>query len=250
MHGDLDSAKTYIGRFENLQQDFLTIMEQLGVEEIDTIRSKFETSAHLKKSRHSHYSACYDDELRELVEQKEALLINQYGYRFESVDNGQKLIDFPSLQIGGIQDGFQKLSGKSGNFLLIESGIDVKPIKNKLMKISQAEWNKSGRQKKFEAHRQTKFLMLIYDEDFRHYNPTYQGIYSKFEAELKLLLDTIAENHQHNGFVVRMILAKLEGNGSIPVHTDSGYSLLKCHRIHIPIVSNDRSFLWLVVNAK
>jgi hypothetical protein len=152
------------------------------------------------------------------------------------------MIEFSSVQIGGIQDGFQKLSGKAGNFLLLDSGIDVELIKNKLAQISQAEWNKSGREKTFEAHRQTKSLMLIYDEDFRHYNPTYQGIYSKFEAELKPLLETIAENFQHNGFVVRMVLAKLQGHGSIPVHTDSGYSLLKCHRIHIPIVSNERSF--------
>ncbi len=242
MHGDLNSDQTYIGRFENLQQDFLAIMEQLGVAEIDAIRSKFETSAHLNKSRHSHYSAYYDEELRELVAEKEALLINQYGYQFEPVDNGQKLIEFSSVQIGGIQDGFQKLSGKAGNFLLLDSGIDVEPIKKKLARVSLAEWNKSGREKTFEAHRQTKSLMLIYDEDFRHYNPTSHRIYSKFETELKPILDTIAENFKHNGFVVRMILAKLKGNSSIPVHTDSGYSLLKCHRIHIPIVSNDQSF--------
>lgn len=242
MHGDLDSDKTYIGHFENLQIDFLSIMQQLGVAEIDAIRTKFETSAHLNKSRHSHYSAYYDDELCHLVAQKEAMLIDKYGYQFETVDNDQKLIEFPSVQIGGIQDGFQKLSGKAGNFLLLDSGIDVEPIKNKLAQISREEWNKSGREKTFEAHRQTKSLMLIYDDDFRHYNPTYQSIYSDFEPELKPLLDKIAENFQHNGFVVRMIFAKLQGNGSIPVHTDSGYSLLKCHRIHIPIVSNDQSF--------
>ena len=110
MHGDLDSAKTYIGRFEKLQQVFLAIMEQLGVAGIKAIRSKFEISAHLNKSRHSNYSA-YDDELRELVEKKGPLLINQYGYQFEANDTGQKLIYFPSQQIGGIQGGFQKIIG-------------------------------------------------------------------------------------------------------------------------------------------
>lgn len=242
MHGNLDSDKTYIGHFENLPIDFLAIMQQLGITEIDAIRSKFETSAHLNKSRHSHYSAYYDDELRELVAEKEALLIDKYGYQFESVDNGQKLIEFPSVQIGGIRDGFQKLSGKASNFLMLDSGIDVEPVKKKLAQVSPLEWDKSGREKTFEVHRQTKSLMLIYDEDFRHYNPTYQDIYFRFENELKPFLETIAENFQHNGFVVRMIFAKLQGHGSIPVHTDSGYSLLKCHRIHIPIVSNDQSF--------
>lgn len=75
---------------------------------------------------------------------------------------------------------------------MIGSGIDVEPIKKKLAPVSQAEWNKSGREKTFEALRQTKSLMLIYDENFRHYNPTYQGIYSKFEVELKPLLYTRA----------------------------------------------------------
>ena len=147
MHGDLDSSKTYIGRFETLQQDFLAIMSQLDVVEIDAIRSKFETSAQLNKSRHSHYSAYYDDELRELVAKKESLLIEKYEYLFELVENDQEIIKFPSVQIGGVQDGFQKLSGKAGNFLLLDSNIDVEPLKNKLAQISPAEWNKSDRKK-------------------------------------------------------------------------------------------------------
>jgi hypothetical protein len=242
MHGDLDSDNTYIGRFENLQQDFLTIMDQLQIEETQTMRAKFESSAHLNKSRHSHYSAYYDDELRDLVAEKESLLIEKYSYQFELVESDEKAIVFPSVQMGGIQDGFQKLSGKAGNFLLLDSNVNVEPIKNKLEQITQAEWDKSGREKTFEAHLQTKSLMLIYDDDFRHYKPTYHSIYSRFEAELKPLLDTIANHFQHNGFVVRVVFAKLQGHGRIPVHADIGYSLLKCHRIHVPIVSNDQSF--------
>jgi tetratricopeptide (TPR) repeat protein len=36
-----------------------------------------------------------------------------------------------------------------------------------------------------------------------------------------------------------MILAKLLAGGSIPKHTDSGYSLLNCHRVHIPLITNN-----------
>jgi Flp pilus assembly protein TadD len=39
---------------------------------------------------------------------------------------------------------------------------------------------------------------------------------------------------------VRLIFAKLAAGGAIPEHTDAGYSLLNCHRVHIPIVTNDQ----------
>ena len=67
MHGDLDNASTYIGRFENLQDEFLRLMAECSVEEIDTIREQLENGKRLNQSSHSHYSQYYDDELRALV---------------------------------------------------------------------------------------------------------------------------------------------------------------------------------------
>jgi len=242
MHGDLDSKATYIGRFENLQDEFLSIMDQLSVEETEAIREKFKSSARLNESSHSHYSRYYDDELRDLIAQKEALLIDKYGYEFEQVNDSGKVIEFSSVQLYGNQDSFQKLSGKDNNFLLLCDHIDVEPIKNKLAQIPQDAWGQSDREHRFELHRKTQSLLLIYDDDFRHYNPTYHDIYSQFEDELKPLLDFIAENFQHNGFVVRLIFTKLQGHGKIPTHADGRYSLLHCHRIHVPIISNDHVF--------
>lgn len=242
MYGDLDSKTTYIGRFENLQEEFISIMDQISVEETDAIRKKFKGLARFNKSSHSHYSRYYDDELRDLVAQKEALLIDKYGYEFEQLNDSGKVIEFPSVQMYGMQDSFQKLSGKNNNFLLLRDHIDIDPIKNKLIQIPQDAWGKSDRENKFEPHQQTQALLLIYDDDFRHYNPTYLELYSQFEDELKPLLDFIAENFQHNGFVVRLIFTKLQGYGKIPTHTDTYYSLLKCHRIHVPIISNDHVF--------
>ena len=36
-----------------------------------------------------------------------------------------------------------------------------------------------------------------------------------------------------------MILAKLAAGDTIPKHTDAGFSLLHCHRVHLPIITND-----------
>jgi len=242
MHGDPDSKTTYIGRFENLRDEFVSIMDQLSVDETQAIREKFNGSTRLNESSHSHYSRYYDDDLRDLVAQNDAYLIDKYGYEFEQSTDSEKVIEFPSVQIYGIQDDFQKLSGKDNNFLLLRSDIDVRPIKEKLAQVPEDAWGQSDREHQFEIHQQTQALLLIYDDDFRHCNPTYLDTYSQFEGELKPLLDFIAENYQHDGFVVRLIFAKLQGRGTIPRHADREYSLLKCYRIHIPIISNDDVF--------
>ncbi len=239
MHGDLISKQTYIGRFENLQTEFLSIMDQLSVAEIDAMRTKFNSTQRINESRHSHYSLYYDDELNELVAQKERFLIDQFNYKFEKVAASENIIKFSNIQIGGIDDSFQKLSAKANNFLLLHPHFDVGPILIKLAQLPQSAWEHSGRENEFEAHRQTQALELIYDNDFRHFNPTYLELYAEFEQALKPLIDLIGGHYQHNGFVVRLIFTKLEGHGKIAPHTDGLYSLLKCHRIHVPIVTNE-----------
>ncbi len=39
MHGDIDSASTFIGRFENLEDEFLSLMEKCAVAEVDQIKA-------------------------------------------------------------------------------------------------------------------------------------------------------------------------------------------------------------------
>jgi hypothetical protein len=39
---------------------------------------------------------------------------------------------------------------------------------------------------------------------------------------------------------VRALFARLAGHGRIDAHTDGLFSLLKCHRIHIPVITNDQ----------
>jgi len=90
------------------------------------------------------------------------------------------------------------------------------------------------------VHKQTQALLLIHDDDFRHYQPTYHDLYNEFRKELKPIFDFIADHYNHDGYVVRALFARLKAGGRIDTHTDGLYSLLKCHRIHIPIITNDQ----------
>ena len=65
----------FVGRFENLQEDFAKVCKAIGAEDI--------TLGHHNKTNHTHYSYYYDDELIDIVRKGAATDIKLFGYDFE-----------------------------------------------------------------------------------------------------------------------------------------------------------------------
>jgi quercetin dioxygenase-like cupin family protein len=139
-----------------------------------------------------------------------------------------------------------------GNFRKIGE-VDVAELAKLVGDFSEQDWDAAAyRQRRYEVHRDTQTIGLVFDEDFRHSHPTRLPALQKFEGPLRPALELIADYYEESeqgqqlirefgyGYFVRASLVRLRAGGSIDAHTDNNFSLAHSHRVHIPIISNDR----------
>jgi hypothetical protein len=131
---------------------------------------------------------------------------------------------------------------------------DTSGFLERVQLIEEETWaGDTFRQENYKVHQHTQTIKLIMDEDGRHENPTYHPMYhelydliSPLETYIKSKLDNTLKakrlrRKNGRGYFIRMILVKLKAKTIIPAHIDKGDTLLKCHRIHLPIISNDKN---------
>jgi len=72
----------HVGRLEHLRADLLRLLAAVSQPVSAEMRSYIESAGSRNSSAHDHYTDYYDDSLRTRVAQRDALVIEKYGYRF------------------------------------------------------------------------------------------------------------------------------------------------------------------------
>ena len=129
---------------------------------------------------------------------------------------------------------------------------DISDLLERSIAIEESVWaGDEFRQEKFEAHKHTQTIKLIMDEDGRHRDPTVHPFYHEFQSVLAPIEQFVRSKIDNTlkakylrkkngrGYFIRMILVNLKANGVIRRHIDTGESLLKCHRMHLPVLTNE-----------
>ncbi len=243
MLGVADEQQAHIGKFENLSDDFVNILNRLDVKQAPRIKHALSRTQRINSSSHSHYSHYYDDELRDLIARKDSYLIDRFDYSFDSERVARKVIKIPSTNT--IDGSFRKLNDDTQHFLPLRGDYDIKPLLSALHQVPAEQWTQSDRENQYKVHSQTQSLLLIHDDDMRHRDPTYHRLYEHFSNELSPLLDMISSFYGNDGYFIRILFAKLSAGRTIMPHIDFTFSLLHCHRIHVPIVTNNEVFIYV-----
>ena len=139
-----------------------------------------------------------------------------------------------------------------GNFRKIGQ-VDVAGLAKLVDDFSEQDWNAAAyRQQRYEVHRDTQTIGLVFDEDFRHSHPTRLPALQKFEEPLRPILELIADYYEGSeqgqelirefgyGYFIRATLVRLRAGGKIDSHTDNNFSLSHSHRVHVPLTSNEQ----------
>lgn len=129
---------------------------------------------------------------------------------------------------------------------------DTAELMKLVLELNDEKWNEfSIRQARYEVHRHTQSIGLVYDPDFRHSHPTKLPTLQIFEAALRPALEKIADHYEQSetgqrltkqfglGYFVRATLVKLKAGCDIQAHQDLNFSLTHSHRVHLPLVTND-----------
>ena len=139
----------------------------------------------------------------------------------------------------------------AGNFNYI-GNTDIGELQQLVGNISDAQWaDDPFRQKKYEVHRDTQTIGIVFDPDFRHTHPTRLPMLQVFEQALRPVLEMIADYYEETahgqrhikefglGYFIRTTLVRLKAGGSIAQHQDMNFSLSHSHRVHVPVVTNE-----------
>lgn len=140
----------------------------------------------------------------------------------------------------------------AGNFLHL-GNVDIGLLRRQVDELTDQQWAAYElRQNRYEVHRDTQTIGLVFDPDFRHTHPTRLPMLDVFHDAIYPALQFVAGRFENTGkgkalvqefglgYFIRTTLVRLKAGGAIDPHQDNNFSLTHSHRVHLPVITNDR----------
>lgn len=121
---------------------------------------------------------------------------------------------------------------------------DSTALREAILEQDDAAWNEEQyRQDKYEVHRHTRSIVLVFTDGSNWPNSDVKkepGWDRLADLAVPLMHEIIDRHYPKGGTIIRAMAAKLLAGGRIDPHHDKHQSFHCGHRIHVPITTNPR----------
>lgn len=120
--------------------------------------------------------------------------------------------------------------------------VDHLPLKEAVRNVAAETWLEDElRQKAYEVHKQTQSIILLFAEGWPRIKVVPRSGWQYFSSQAEPLMNQIIDAHYpKGGKIIRAMVAKLIAGGVIEEHMDHHPSFAIAHRIHVPLITNDK----------
>lgn len=215
--------RVHIGKFEHLREEAQRLLEETGTPITGAIAAYLDEGRALNPSpRPDSYIGGYPPELEQLVADRDAYLVERFGYEFTEAHKYPKTDFFNHLGTADVGD-------------LVER---VKDIPDSL-------WDSENRDKpnKFARLNDTCHIIFRFlarpDSMFDfHDHPV---LWDEWKDALLPIMEQAAKGLGYENYCFpRVMLARLPAGGEVSRHSD-GEASHYVHKIHVPLITNEET---------
>lgn len=122
--------------------------------------------------------------------------------------------------------------------------VDIAAIRDAIVAIPEAVWDAENADKpnRFEALDRTQHIVFRFVSNFQDWRESYdRPLWALWRERLQPVLEQATRPYAYaHGAFPRVMLARMAAGGVIKPHRDANPAARWPHKIHVPIVTNDR----------
>ena len=120
--------------------------------------------------------------------------------------------------------------------------VDCRALTRRVLAVDETAWYADPRrQDDYEVHAQTQSIILVFFTGWPMVQVAHAKGWEGFnDVAVPIMQHIVGQHYPPGGMVLRAVLARLPPGCAIDAHVDRHPSFSVAHRIHVPLVTNDK----------